>query len=119
MIKIRVTEKQLKEGYKNIISIGYCNAYYLLIGQDAQYYTCGVYGWKSDIYHINNNTIISTGYAPIGTLKNYKLINDYEIKASAIYNNDNSNLKYDMKIKIINELLHELVNKLIEEGGQK
>ena len=65
-MKIQVTKKSIKENYKNIISVGYCNAQNMLKCKDATMYSAGVYGWACDYYVINNDTIISTGYNPIG-----------------------------------------------------
>lgn len=96
-MKVKVTEKQIKENYYKIISIGYCDAQYLLKDIDPRYYTCGIYGWKADIYHIENNLAIVTGYAPFGNIKDYELTKKYNDKARKIW--DNSALKYGQKAK--------------------
>ena len=41
-MKVRVTQKQIKEGYDKILVTGYCDLWYLLRGLDPRYYTCGV-----------------------------------------------------------------------------
>lgn len=111
MVKIRVTEKEMKEGFKNIITIGYCEAQNLLRYINPSFYTCGVYGWKSDIYVINNSTIISTGYGPIDKIRNWKLVEEYEKKAYII--NHNYKLSYEQQKTKVNKLLNEFINKII------
>ena len=113
MSKIKVTEKQMKEGFKNIITIGYCEASNLLYFKNPDFYTCGVNGWKSDIYKINYNTIISTGYTPINGKRNYKLVKEYENKASKIAYN--YNLSYEQKQKKIDKLIEKFVNEILEK----
>ena len=89
-MKIKVSKKEVVESFKNIICIGYCDLQSLLSYIDADYYTSGVYGWNADIYKINNNTVIVTGYRPFGNIRNYDLVRKYEKKAEKI--------KYDYDI---------------------
>lgn len=112
MIKAKVTEKQIKEGYRNIITISYCEAQNLLRYKNPIFYTSGVYGWKSDIYIINNNTIISTGYAPISGIRDYELVEEYEQKANKI--NHNYNIEYEKQQELVNKLLDEFIKKILE-----
>lgn len=69
MNKIKITKKEIFKRYDNIICVGYEDLHYLLQGLEPRYYTCGVYGWNSDIYQLNNDTIIVTGYRPFGNIK--------------------------------------------------
>ena len=108
-MKIRVTEKQIKEGFRNIVCVGYCDLQYLFYYKDPDFNTSGVYGWKADFYKINNNTIISTGYSPIGTIRNYKLNRKYDEKAKEIV------LNYDMEYEKKKNKLEKLLEKYIEE----
>lgn len=85
MIKLRVTKNQIKEGYKNIISISYCELQTLLKYENPRYYTAGVYGWGADVYELDHNTVIVTGYAPFGNIKvKRETIKKYESKAEKI-----------------------------------
>ena len=43
-MKVKVTEKQIKEGFKNIIEVGYCEIQHLLSHKEPDYYTSGIYG---------------------------------------------------------------------------
>ena len=63
MGKIKVTKKQITENFYNIYKCGYCD---FIPTADADFYTCGVYGWNADVYKINYNTVIVTGYRPFG-----------------------------------------------------
>lgn len=53
MKKEKITKKQIMNGFKNIISCGYCEIQSLLQYKEANYYTTGTYGWNSDIYIYN------------------------------------------------------------------
>lgn len=112
-MKMKVTNKQIREGYNNIISVGYCSAYYLLYGKEPMFYSAGVYGWNQDTYHINNNIAISTGYRPVGNINPpYELTREYNEKARKIYNNNK--LKYETIKERINKLLDEYIEKCFE-----
>lgn len=115
-MKVKVTEKQIKENYYKIISIGYCNAQYLLKDMEPRYYTCGVNGWKADIYHIENNLAIATGYAPFGNIKDYDLMKKYEDKARKIWNN--YDLKYEQRAKKVEKLRSKYIKELLERKGE-
>lgn len=84
-MKARVTAKQVRASYLNIIQLGYCDAYHLL-GRDARYYTAGIYGWNADVFHIDQTTAIVTGYRPFGNIRPpYELVRKYEQEAAACY----------------------------------
>lgn len=110
----RLTKKDVKEWYKNIISIGYCSAQYLLTGLNREGWTCGVYGWNADVYEINSNTAIVTGYRPFGNIDNkYKFLREYEKKAEKIYLD--RTLKYETKLKRIKKLRDEYISKTLKD----
>lgn len=113
MKKIRVKESDIKEGWRYIITAGYCDLQYLLYYKNADFYTCGVYGWKADFYKINDSTIISTGYSPIDIgFRNYETTKKYNEKARKIvYDYD---MKYETKIKKLDTLLKKYINEILE-----
>lgn len=113
-MKIRVTKKQIMEGYTNIIVAGYCDLQWLLQYRDADFYTCGVYGWNADIYKIDNNTIIVTGYRPFGNIRKYGLAKKYDDKARKIFLN--YKMKYETKVKKLDKLIEKFVNESIENN---
>ena len=80
-MKTKVTNKEIRSNYNNILSIGYCQAHFLLSGVSPFGYNCGVYGWNCDFYDIDG-ICVSTGYRPIGKRVNYSLLKEYEDKAN-------------------------------------
>lgn len=83
-MKIKVTKKAIMENFKTIISAGYCECDYLLKNTTPMYYTERVYGWNSDIYILDSDTVIVTGYRPFGTDSFRDLIKKYNSKAQEI-----------------------------------
>lgn len=69
MRKIKVTQKYINQNFKNIISINYCKLQFLLNDKEPLYYNNRYEGWAFDVYVIDNNTCICTGYSPIGNIK--------------------------------------------------
>lgn len=114
-MKLNVTAKQIKDNYKNIICVGYCDLQYLLRCKDADFYTCGVYGWNADIYKINNSTVIVTGYRPFGNIEAYDLIEKYEKKAEKIY--CDHSLEYKQIAKKLDKLLDKFINEALKGGN--
>lgn len=109
-MKTKITEKQLKNSYKNIISVNYCGLQYLLNRINANYYTAGVYGWNSDVYVIDNNTVITTGYRPIGNIKpEYTIIDKYNKAAEKIIKKYN----YDQQQKKLASLLNDFIKEVL------
>lgn len=109
MLKAKTTKKNIMSSYKNVISIGYCDACYLLRPLQPQFYTCGVYGWNSDIYQYNYNVAIVTGYRPFGNIHaSYnKNVSKYNEKARKIY--DNYELDYEAQDKKVMKLLDKFI----------
>lgn len=111
-MKFKTTQKAIREGYRNILEVGYCDLQYLLYYENPIAYTSGVYGWNSDIYQINNSTVIVTGYRPFGNKRiDYKLIREYDEKAMEIIHN----LKAENTREKVDELLEEFINKIMKE----
>ena len=95
MYKIKSSKKEVKEASYRILSVGYCEAQYLLKSENPVCYCCGAHGWYCDNYDMQKygyNLTISTGYSPISDqnidktiLKNkYDIIKKYEDKARKI-----------------------------------
>lgn len=116
-MKVKVTKKQMKENYKNIIKIGYCEGQYMLRCADPVYYSAGVYGWSCDYYVINKNTIISTGYNPIGNIDNKEIIDKYEKKAEKINRSDFDN--YGSYCNTITKILSEFISEILKSEVRK
>ena len=106
-MKFRTTQKAIKANYKDIVSIGYCNAYYLLKYESPIAYTANQYGWASDIYDIDG-VAISTGYSPFGNIKsNYELVKEFDDEAKIIvYDYD---MFYEAKRKAVRKILNKFI----------
>lgn len=111
-MKVKVTKKQIKENYSNIIMIGYCQGHSLLKTLNPDYYSTGTYGWRCDYYIINGDTIISTGYDPIGNIKNSDIINKYENNAYKISCKNFKN--YEDYKKALENNLNEFITEILE-----
>ena len=85
-MKCRVTAREVRNNYRNIVSIGYCQAQYLLRYETPFAYSAGVYGWNCDYYDIDG-MCISTGYRPIGKTVDYTALREAE-KYAKSHNED-------------------------------
>lgn len=115
-MKVKVTKRQVLDNYCHVISVGYCDLQYLLQFKNANYYTCGVYGWSSDIYDVGCGVAISTGYRPCGNLKAsyYHITRKYNEKARKVHNKYyDGKIKHETREKQLNKLLHEFVNECL------
>ena len=66
-MKFRTTQKAIKQGYNNVISVPYCALQSLLRCEDPIAYTTRVEGWGADVYAFGDTAIV-TGYAPFGNI---------------------------------------------------
>lgn len=81
MMKERTTMKHIKQNYKKIINVGYCELQNFLKHETPKYYTAGVYGWNADIYVFGDVALV-TGYRPFGNIKiESKIIEHIEEKS--------------------------------------
>ena len=55
--------------YPNVIKVGYCRMKDALKWREPNFYTTGVYGWNADVYVIDYDTVIVTGYRPFGNVE--------------------------------------------------
>lgn len=67
-MKTKTTKKSVYANYgkERVFSFGYCDIYYIDKLFENILYTCGVYGWNSDILQFKNFALC-TGYRPFGT----------------------------------------------------
>ena len=114
-MKLKVTEKQIKGSYKNIISVGYCDIAHLTRGIEPRYYTAGVYGWNADIYEIDSSTVIVTGYRPFGNIHaSYNgICQKYDEKAREI--SRDYSIDYQKQQEKINKLLTKFVTEALNK----
>lgn len=113
MPKFRTTNREMMNE-SVCYAVGYADLQNLFAYKNAVAYTCGVYGWNSDIYCLcNTNTYISTGYRPCGyRLKDSWIYNALDKEAERI-RYDNS-IAYDDKPKKIDALIY-LLYQIISE----
>lgn len=68
-MKTEITKKAITGAYRNVIKVGYCDMQDALKWREPNFYTAGVYGWNSDVYVIDYDTVIVTGYRPFGNVE--------------------------------------------------
>ena len=68
-MKTRITKKAIMSAYHNVIKVGYCHLQDALKWREPNFYTAGVYGWNADVYVIDYDTVIVTGYRPFGNVE--------------------------------------------------
>ena len=55
--------------FENVIRVGYCDMEDALKWREPNFYTAGVFGWNADVYVIDYDTVIVTGYRPFGNME--------------------------------------------------
>ena len=68
-MKTQTTKKAIMNTYRNVIKVGYCDMQDALKWREPNFYTAGVYGWNADVYVIDYDTVIVTGYRPFGNME--------------------------------------------------
>ena len=112
-MKKHTTKKYINSLYDNRIKIGYCNLQMLLSRTAPAYYTTRAEGWGADIYIVNSDTVIITGYAPWG---NITVPYDTQRK----YNKNAEKITYDYTLthEQQRDALNDLINEFISEVTQ-
>ena len=68
-MKTKTTKKAIMGAFDNVIKVGYCDMQDALKWREPNFYTAGVYGWNADVYVIDIDTVIVTGYRPFGNVE--------------------------------------------------
>jgi hypothetical protein len=110
-MSILTTKKAIKENYKPIIAIGYCDAQTLLRYETPIAHSAGVYGWSCD-YYLVNGTLISTGYSPIEGIRDYELTRKYEDKARNIMLKHHD---WQKEKTLITRVLQDYINRMLNK----
>jgi hypothetical protein len=101
-MKFKTTKKEIMANYSNVIRVGYCGLQNLLNYKNPIAYTSGSMGWNADIYEINANTVMVTGYAPFGNfMPNREIVEKYE--------NLSYNATSDERETLIKAFVHEVL----------
>ena len=112
-MKFKTTKKAIRNNYTNIIKIGYDNLQHLLNYEKPIAYIARIEGWACDIYEINENTVISTGYDAFGNIApDYKIIREYDQKALQILCENESSETIQRKLT---ELLKSFAKEVVKE----
>jgi hypothetical protein len=111
-MKFKVSKKEMNRNYSRIISIGYCNAYWLLKYKEPIAYSTRAEGWSCDYYDVDG-VLISTGYAPLSsknTHSNYDIVQRYNKQAEKIA--CDYALSYEDRANRVNALLKEYIKEV-------
>ena len=109
-MKFKTTRKQINQNFNSVISIGQCDAQYLLQGKNPIAYNAGYYGWNFDIYDINGVAIF-TGYQPFGNIHpDYNIIKKYDDEARKIRGDSRRNYQkmLDQTDQLLNQFIEEV-----------
>ena len=104
-MKTQITKKAIMSAFKNVIRVGYCDMQSALTWREPNFYTAGVYGWNADVYVIDADTVIVTGYRPFGNVKLSRNVIDTLNKCAESITHD---LDYDTAKARLNKNLYEL-----------
>ena len=108
-MKIQTTKKAIKNNYRKIVRVGYCDLVYLLSFKDAFRYTAGIYGWNADIYDLEGIALV-TGYRTFGDISpDLELIGKYEEKAKETMHTIHN---YEDCKKAMDYLIHDFLKEL-------
>ena len=113
-MKFKVSKKEMNRNYHQIISIGYCRAYWLLKYKEPIAYSTRAEGWACDYYDIDG-VLISTGCAPLSsknTYSNYDIVHRYNEQAQKIA--CDYTLSFEERAERVNALLKEYVKEVTQ-----
>ena len=106
-----LTRNEIRRQYKTVIQLGYCDIYELTRQLKKIGYNAGVYGWNYDVFELDYDTCIITGYRTFrkGTTRLTSEFTQYmDKKANEITNNNNRN--YEELEKQMNSLKNEFID---------
>ena len=110
-MKKNITAAAIKNQFKNIIKVGYCDLQTVLSSFEPNYYTSGIYGWNADVYQIAADTVIVTGYRPFGNIKPDRAIIDL-CESTAKRNARDYNMTWDQRKNANHEIIRDLIGML-------
>ena len=115
-MKYKITKKEVKNNYRNIIRVGAVELYYLLKFTEPAAYTSGVYGWNADIYDFDNVAIV-TGYRSFGNITpDYDIVEKYNQLGKEIYEEKhNSSKDWNEEDEVKKNRLNKLIEEFIKE----
>lgn len=112
-MKFKTTQKEVKQGYKNVIQVPYCGLLFLLRCESPIAYTTRAEGWGADIYDFGDTAIV-TGYAPFGNIRpDYETNRRYDQRAREI---TNSVRNWEERKALLDELIKEYLREVLNNG---
>lgn len=106
-MKYKTTQRDVRNGYTNVIAVSYCALQTLLRYETETAYTVRREGWGADVYDFGSTAIV-TGYAPFGNIRaDYKIVTKYERAAEKIAYN--YNLKWEEQKTQMRELIYKFI----------
>lgn len=107
-MKIRTTRKEVLQSFEKVYRISQELGNEISRYINPDYYTCGVYGWNSDIYKVNYSFALVYGYRPFG--KEYPREKQQELlkkldKLESRYNK--GSIKFNTMMKKGREIINE------------
>ena len=97
--------------YHKVIEISYCGVQSLLRHKNPIAFTCGMYGWNSDIYDMGKGVAIVTGYRPFGNVHpNYDIVNYFEKQATNIC----ENVPYEEREGVLDILINGFIKEVLK-----
>lgn len=104
-MNLKLKKKDITRQFNYILEFGYCDIQFIEPYLDKLGYTCGTYGWNCDIYYINNNMCITTGYRAFGNIAGNKYIDCIKSK---VYNYFKEVKDFNLRKNYINMLFNKL-----------
>ena len=104
-MNFKLTKKEVTLQFGYILEFGYHDILFIEPYLRQLGYTSGVYGWNSNIYIINNNMCISTGYRPFGNINGNKVFKNLKLE---IINYFKENKDYTSRKNYVNMLFNQL-----------
>ncbi len=106
---IKLRKKDITNQFRYILEFGYCEIQWIESYLDKLGYTCGTYGWNADIYYINNDMCLVTGYRPFGNLDGSKLFKNISLDIGEFFkDNDDFNCRKNFIKMLFNKIYLEL-----------
>lgn len=106
---IKVTRKELENTFVNIYCVGYCELEYTLRYAKRLFYNYGYYGWNYDVYMVDADTVILTGYrGTFGKRIPVELAEKTEKKAQTICHDFHTASQREKITRLLNNMCKQL-----------
>lgn len=111
-MKYKTTKKEVINGYRTVISVGFCALQTLLSLENPAAYTTRAEGWGADIYEFDGIAICE-GNAPFGHIRaDYKTCQKYERQAAEILNHPTLYREYEWRKVALRGLISQFIKEV-------